>query len=330
MTMTVDAIDGFSGGGGSTEGLTQAGVKVRVAANHDPLAVATHALNHPDVEHRTKDLSEVDWRTFPSTAIAWWSPSCRWHGRCGGRKRPPVEVERLREDAGAIDRATALAVIACAEVHMQPVIFVENVPELRDWTLYPWWLDGLRALGYNVTELVLDAVEYGHAQYRKRVIIVATLPGVELNLTPPVLAPAYAAHILASDPGRPVTRRLYVTPQIEEIPDELDGVPHLVMMRKHAHARRVDAHPIATVTAGGNHHMVATLVAGQPHARLLTNRECARAQGFPDSYQFLGTSSDVKRMIGNAVPVGIARWLGERAMHALGARPALELVRGAA
>ena len=30
------------------------------------------------------------------------------------------------------------------------MILVENVPEFQAWSLYPWWLDGLRALGHDV------------------------------------------------------------------------------------------------------------------------------------------------------------------------------------
>jgi DNA (cytosine-5)-methyltransferase 1 len=45
---------------------------------------------------------------------------------------------------------------------------------------------------------------------------------------------------------------------------------------------------------------------------MLTNRECARAQGFPDSYRFVGSTKDVKKQIGNAVPVNVAKWIGER------------------
>ncbi len=41
------------------------------------------------------------------------------------------------------------------------------------------------------------------------------------------------------------------------------------------------------------------------------------AQGFSDDYQFLGTGAEVKKQIGNAVPVGVARWLGERVTAAL-------------
>lgn len=321
----ITATDLFAGAGGSTEGLTQAGVRVEVCANHWPIAVATHALNHPDTEHRIKDLSEIDWRTFPSTDVLWASPSCVWHARSGGRKALPVEDELARADPGAIDRATALAVIAAAEVHQYPVVLVENVIEFAKWVLFPWWLDGLRALGYRVGVRVLNAADYGEAQDRRRLFIVATLPGVDLDLTPPTMARRSASSILDPDLGRPMTRRMYITPQVEEIPADLDGVPHLVMMRKHAHARRADRHPIATVTAGGNHHMLATLVDGLPHTRLLTNRERARGQGFPDSFEFTGTAEDVIKQIGNAVPVGIARWLGERAMAALGGQAMLEV-----
>lgn len=319
----ITATDLFCGAGGSSEGLGQAGMHIEIAANHNPLAVATHRANHPNTEHRTKDLSEVDWRTFPSTDLLWSSPSCVWHARSGGRKRPPAEVERMRADAGAIDRATAFAVIEAAEVHQYPVIFVENVVEFRDWTLYRWWLDGLRALGYRIHEMVLDALDFAHAQHRKRLFIAASRDGVELDLAAPAQRRVMASEVLDPDPGRPVTRRLYVSDQIGTI--TADGVPHLVTYRKHARARRADQHALATITAGGNHHAVATLVDGHPHHRMLSNRECARAQGFGDSFQFVGGAGEVKRQIGNAVPVGIARWLGERAVAALGGQATLEV-----
>lgn len=319
--MNYSATDLFAGGGGSSEGLVRAGYRVAVAANHWPPALATHQLNHPDTEHRSDNLSEVDWCTFPSTDVLWASPSCVWHARAGGRRRPPAEIEKLRQDAGAIDRATAFAVIAAAEVHKYPVILVENVPEFRDWSLYGWWLDGLRGLGYDrIDELVLDAADYGHAQHRKRLFIVATRDGLDVDLTPPTLERVPAAAILDDDPGEPVTRPLYVSPQIAQIRDE--GVPHLVTYRRNAKARRADRHPLAAITAGGNHHAVATVRDGRAWHRLISNRECVRAQGFPDSYEFVGTRGQVKRQIGNAVPVGIARWLGERVAAAMNGEPA--------
>lgn len=310
--------DLYSGAGGSSEGMRQAGIHVQIAANHNPTAVATHQLNHPETEHRCADLSEMDWRTFPSTDICWASPSCVWHARAGGRSRPPAAIERLRADVGAIDRATAFAVIEAAEVHRYRILFIENVPEFCDWSLYPWWTDGLRALGYQINEMVLDAADFGHAQHRKRLFIVATLDGLRLDLTPPNCPPQYADTIVDPDPGKRVTRQLYVSPQIEAIQDR--DVLHLVTYRRNARPHRVDRRALATVTAGGNHHGVALVDSlGQQWHRMLSNRECARAQGFPDQYRFIGSASAVKRQIGNAVPVGIARWLGELAVDALAA-----------
>jgi DNA (cytosine-5)-methyltransferase 1 len=45
--------------------------------------------------------------------------------------------------------------------------------------------------------------------------------------------------------------------------------------------------------------------------RNLTLRECARIQTFPDEFVFIGTSSEQALLIGNAVPVLLARMIGE-------------------
>ena len=42
------------------------------------------------------------------------------------------------------------------------------------------------------------------------------------------------------------------------------------------------------------------------HDRSLTMRECARLQTFPDDFKFLGSSTDVVQLIGNAVPPTLA------------------------
>lgn len=314
--MTLTATDLFAGAGGSSEGLARAGYRIDACANHWPVAVATHELNHPSAEHFTANLSEVDFRTFPRTNVLWGSPSCVWHARAGGRKAQTAEAERLKDDAGAIDRATAFAIIAATEVHQYDAVIVENVPEFTSWSLFAWWLDGMRALGYRPQSAVLDAYDFGAPQRRKRWFGVFTRDG-KVDMTPPMRHVNASLALDLGNFGKPVTRKLYVDDQIGQI--AMAGVPHLVTYRRNAKARRADLHPLATITAGGNHHGVATIIDGTPHFRMLNNRECARGQGFADEYQFVGTAAEVKRQIGNAVAVPVAEVLGQRVAQALGA-----------
>ncbi|KAK7380171.1 hypothetical protein VNO78_32642 [Psophocarpus tetragonolobus] len=51
--------------------------------------------------------------------------------------------------------------------------------------------------------------------------------------------------------------------------------------------------------------------------RILTVRECARSQGFPDSYQFSGNIIHKHRQIGNAVPPPLALALGRKLKEAV-------------
>ncbi|OIW07903.1 hypothetical protein TanjilG_20004 [Lupinus angustifolius] len=51
--------------------------------------------------------------------------------------------------------------------------------------------------------------------------------------------------------------------------------------------------------------------------RILTVRECARSQGFPDSYQFSGNIIHKHRQIGNAVPPPLAFALGRKLKEAV-------------
>ncbi|KAK1393137.1 DNA (cytosine-5)-methyltransferase [Heracleum sosnowskyi] len=51
--------------------------------------------------------------------------------------------------------------------------------------------------------------------------------------------------------------------------------------------------------------------------RIVTVRECARSQGFPDSYQFYGNVLHKHRQIGNAVPPPLAYALGRKLKEAL-------------
>jgi DNA (cytosine-5)-methyltransferase 1 len=55
--------------------------------------------------------------------------------------------------------------------------------------------------------------------------------------------------------------------------------------------------------------------------RVISVRESARAQSFPDSFKFVGTLSNQYRMIGNAVPPLLAAAIGASLIKALEGRP---------
>src|SRR5450830_1850118 len=66
MTMPLDLgseliIDNFAGGGGTSTGLEAAlGRPVDIAINHDPEALAMHAINHPHTQHLCESVWDVD------------------------------------------------------------------------------------------------------------------------------------------------------------------------------------------------------------------------------------------------------------------------------
>ena len=81
-------IDNFAGGGGTSEGLEQAfGRPVDIAINHDPEALAMHALNHPYTKHLCESVWDVDpievTRNRP-VALVWLSPDCKHFSKAKG------------------------------------------------------------------------------------------------------------------------------------------------------------------------------------------------------------------------------------------------------
>ncbi|AXF48546.1 ORF86-like protein [Bufonid herpesvirus 1] len=51
--------------------------------------------------------------------------------------------------------------------------------------------------------------------------------------------------------------------------------------------------------------------------RVLSARECARGQGFPDTYVFCGSLSDCYKQVGNAVPIPLAKAIGHTILATL-------------
>jgi DNA (cytosine-5)-methyltransferase 1 len=167
--MTITVTDLFCGAGGSSSGMIQVpGVRVVMAANHWNLAIESHQANHPETDHDSADLSQVEPSRFPTTDILWASPECTNHSVAKGIKRQrdmqaqlPGLEDRLPDAAAIRSRATMWDVPRFAEYHQYKAIIIENVVDAAKWVQFPAWLLAMELLGYEHEQVWLNSM---HAQ----------------------------------------------------------------------------------------------------------------------------------------------------------------------
>jgi DNA (cytosine-5)-methyltransferase 1 len=299
------AIDLFAGAGGFTTGATQAGIDVVWAANHWQSAVDVHAANHPGTLHACQDIQQADWSQVPEHDILLASPACQGHTRARGKERPHHDATR----------STAWAIVSAVEYHQPGAFVVENVPEFRDWgpdrngALYRCWRAALEAYGYQVTENVLDAADFGVGQNRQRLFLVGVLGG-ELSVRLPRRKTVTARDLVELDSGRwsPVRKPGRAAATLARIAAgrKLFGSePFLAPYYGSGSGKtgRSLDRPLGTVTTRDRW----ALVHGN-RMRMLTVREYARAMGFPADYD-LGQRPKAEKvhLLGNAVCPPVAR-----------------------
>ncbi|AHB06376.1 type II restriction endonuclease subunit M [Pandoraea pnomenusa 3kgm] len=178
-------IDNFAGGGGASCGIELAlGRHVDHAINHDPEAVAMHAMNHPQTEHHCESVWDVDPLALTQgrpVGLAWFSPDCKHFSKAKGGKPRDKKI-----------RGLAWVAMRWAALVRPRVIMLENVEEFRTWG--PVLSDGspcpqrkgqtfrsfvrqLEALGYVVEYRELRACDYGAPTIRRRLFLVARCDG---------------------------------------------------------------------------------------------------------------------------------------------------------
>ena len=190
MSMTLDLgneliIDNFAGGGGTSTGLEQAfGRPVDIAINHDPEALAMHALNHPYTQH----LCESVWDVNPikvtgnqPVGLVWLSPDCKHFSKAKGGTPVAKNI-----------RGLAWVGMRWAALTKPRILMLENVGEFTTWGPLLVGADGkarpdpakkgktfesfvrqLRGLGYDVEFNEMRACDDGAPTIRKRLFLVA-------------------------------------------------------------------------------------------------------------------------------------------------------------
>ena len=213
----------------------------------------------------------------------------------------------------------------------------ENVSGLRnanDGKAFTKILDELRGAGYTITPNLYKFEEYGIPQARHRLIIVGIRN--DINITYRVPSPAPYSNIdntcrtAIEVPPIPLDAfNNELTKQSQTVVERLDHIlpgqnaftadlpEHLKLNIKGAQIsqiyKRLDPNkPAYTVTGSGGG---GTHIYHWEESRALTNRERARLQTFPDTYEFIGSKESVRKQIGMAVPCKGAKIIFEAILN---------------
>ncbi len=196
-------------------------------------------------------------------------------------------------------------------------------------------LEEFRTLNYKTVYGVLDAVNYGVPQFRERFVMIGSRDNENIFLPAPThfrihQNPAYrwvtlgkVIKDLENAEGDCATfsdnrlRFLQMVPEggnWKDLPtdvlQEAMGGAYSSGGGKVGFYRRLSySQPSPTVVTSPVQK--ATMMCHPTKNRPLSVAEYARIQQFPDDWKFIGTTVDKYRQIGNAVPVGLARAIGE-------------------
>jgi len=292
------AIDLFAGAGGFSTGAQMAGVQVVWAGNHWPVAVETHAANHPGTEHVCQDLHQANWEQVPAHDILLASPCCQGHSKARGKS-----ANNPQHDAS---RSTAWAVVSALEYHRPSFGVVENVPEFVQWKLYPAWRLALQALGYQVAPHIIDAADHGVPQHRERLYLVLSRSERPLMLQLPQRQHVPAADIIDFAAGNwsAIEKPGRAAATLSRIANgrRAHGDRFLTAYYGNELGGRSLTRPLGTITTRDRWGIV-----DGDRMRMLRADECRAAMGFPADYRLPQQHRTAVHLLGNAVCPPVAR-----------------------
>jgi DNA (cytosine-5)-methyltransferase 1 len=318
----------FAGIGGFDLGFERAGMEPAAQVEIDPKCREVLGRHWPHVERHD------DVRTFDATRFAGAVDLV-----CGGFPCQDVSVAGRRAGMGEGTRSGLFyeAVRIVGECRPRWVV-LENVPGLlssRGGEDFRSVLSALDDLGYGVAWRILDSRWFGVPQRRRRVFIVGCLGAV---------APAFVAlhpecEGCEGDSGEGAEEREASAREADESSGD-SGLGLQLRNDRRVSGLLEEASTLRASTRTCNTDLVPNpmsfnwmegrtfrvyenctnpLTASQTQAvldgsivRSLTPTECERLQGFPDGWTE-GFPKGVRyKMIGNAVTVNVANWIGER------------------
>ncbi len=323
------AIDLFSGCGGLTEGLRQAGFRVIGAIEVDPLAAATYRANHRRVHVWERDICSVKISELKRSLglrrgqldLMAGCPPCQGFSSMRSLNGK-LSVEDERNDL-------IYQFLRFVRGLLPKTIMMENVPGLREDRRYGHFLRQLRALGYeHIDEDVRNAQFFGVPQRRRRLILMA-------SRIAPVSAPQADSRLRtvrefigtlpeAGKSGDPVhdlpeKRSKKIRQLITRIPKDggsRSDLPASAQLDCHKKCDgfydvygRMAWDSVSPTITGGCFNPSKGRFLHPSSNRAITIREAALLQTFPLRYKFPDVSrkQDLALLIGNALPPEMIR-----------------------
>lgn len=345
-----DVISLFSGAMGLDIGLERAGLNIAIGQDFDAACVATMRANgHKVIGGDIRDIDPAD--LLEQVGMVQGEPFLI----CGGPPCQPFSTAGKRLGINDPRGSLFMDFIRMIE-YIRPRFFImENVkgimsaplkhvplaerdrndPDQQLGTVLDVILSEFGKLGYKTVYGVLDAVNYGVAQFRERFVLIGSRDNEDIFLPIPThfqmhQDPAYRwqtlyDHIkdLENDCGECASFSqdrlafLRLVPEggnWKDLPPELKkaamGGAYESGGGKVGFYRRLSySQPSPTLVTSPVQK--ATMMCHPTQDRPLSIREYARIQQFPDNWVFTGTNAAKYRQIGNAVPVGLALALGK-------------------
>lgn len=330
-------IDLCSGAGLFSAGFVEAGFTPVLAVDVDPLAIESYRQN---VSACARVGTIADHAAVPKSSVLIAGPPCQGFSTLG--RQDPLDVRNQ----------LSRHIPYWANQSGCSVVVIENVPPFLASKHWQALADDLIGDGFEITTWVLDAVDFGTPQFRKRAFTVGSKIG-SIHAPSPTARRVTAGEIL----NRPIAAGdpMHRWPTPVGVAAERIAMVPLGGDKRDILRKRPDICPPSWQKVGCQ----ATDVWGRLHVdepantirctfqnpskgrylhpsenRTLSLREGARLQGVPDKWTFVGRPYPVARQIGNGVPIQLAAAVAgsvARAFEAAGLKqPAATLKRLAA
>lgn len=321
--MKLYSIDIFSGVGGLTTGMHKAGFHTKVAIEIDSHAAKAYKMNHKKTKVIEDDIRKIDISQIkhelngePLHLLAGCPP-------CQGFS----SVRRLNKKRSVRDDRNNLVLEFLRFVkELKPLtIMMENVPGLLNYTLFKKLVKELKEMGYNPKYNVVNVKDYGVPQSRKRLVLVGSIVGDDLNIAEKRNYKTNVKKTIgklerpeeSNDPLHKnlskhtpkVIKRIKITPHDggswKDLPEEF----HLECHKKENVGfndiyGRLRWEDYSTTITGGCLNPSKGRFLHPEQDRVITPREAALLQSFPKNYKFPVDipKSALALLIGNALP----------------------------